>query len=113
MSATRPILVLSTCTAKKIATGIARVPAEELYDGQQHRHLMRGVELYRAAAQPYGELELKIVSAGYGVVAGDELLHGYDSTFVGMRSAQLRRRAAELNIPQAVSSLLAGPRRLA
>jgi hypothetical protein len=108
------ILILSACTATKTTKGSERpLLAEELYAGQQHRRLMRGVQAYRAAGEPGGRLELQILSAGHGVVAADQPLRSYDASFTGMRRAQLRRRAARLGVPKAVSSLLAPRRRLA
>jgi Family of unknown function (DUF6884) len=108
------ILVLSTCTATKATGDTDRaMPAEDLYAGQQHRRLMRGVKSYRAAGQPAGPLELHIISAGHGVVAAHEPLHSYDESFTGMGQAQLRRHASRLRVPQAVSGLLAQRRRLA
>ncbi len=113
MSDAASILVLSACTATKVPEGSDRaVCAEELYAGQQHRRLMRGVHAYRAAAQPAGPLELHILSAAYGVVAGGEPLRSYDASFTGMRRQQLKRRAARLGIPTAVAELLRVHRRL-
>jgi len=108
------ILILSACTATKATRG-SKLPvlAEELYAGQQHRRLMRGVQSYRVAGEPGGRLELQILSAGRGVVAADQPLRSYDATFTGMRRAQLRRRAARLGVPKAVSGLLSQRRRLA
>jgi hypothetical protein len=108
------ILILSACTATKTTTDSGRLLiAEELYAGQQHRRLMRGVGAYRAAGEPSGPLKLQILSAGHGVVAADRALSRYDATFAGMPRAQLRRRAARLGVPKAVANLLAQPRRLA
>jgi len=114
MSDASSILILSACTATKVADrGDPPVPAEDLYAGQQHRRLMRGINTYRDAAQPCGPLELQILSAGHGVIAGDVPLRGYDATFMGMPRARLRRRASRLGVPKAIASLLAQPRRLA
>jgi hypothetical protein len=114
MSHASSILVLSACTATKATEGNERaVLAEELYAGQQHRRLMRGVNTYRAAAQRGGPLDLHILSAAHGVVAWHEPLRSYNATFTGMRRAQLRRRAARLGIPAAVAQLLRTRRRLA
>ena len=47
--------------------------AEELYTGQQHVRLMRGVAAFRAAHPTNGKgpaLDLRILSAGYGIVPG-------------------------------------------
>jgi hypothetical protein len=114
MSDAPSILVLSACTASKISAGSTRaVRAEELYDGQQHRRLMRGVETYRAAAEPSGPLDLKIVSAAHGVIPGHQPLRSYDSSFSGLRPGQVHLLATKLGIPQAISSLLSARRRLA
>jgi hypothetical protein len=114
MSDAASILVLSACTATKVPAAADRpISAEELYAGQQHRRLMRGVHAYRAAAEPAGPLELHILSAGHGVVSGGEPLRSYDVSFTGMRRQQLKRRAARLGIPTAVTDLLRVRRRLA
>jgi hypothetical protein len=108
------ILVLSACTATKMPQGNDRAMlAEQLYAGQQHRLLMRGVEAYRGAGQPAGPLELMILSAGHGVIAANKSLRAYDTSFTGMRREQLRRHADRLGIPGAVSKLLGVRRRLA
>jgi hypothetical protein len=74
---------------------------------------MRGVEAYRAGGQPWGSLELQIVSAGHGVVPAHRRLSAYNATFSGMRAAQLVRYATRLGIPGDVSALLRPRRRLA
>jgi hypothetical protein len=108
------ILVLSACTATKTPSGDCRLTAaEDLYAGQQHRRLMRGVRLYRAAGEPAGHLELQIVSAQHGVIPGHEAVRSYDATFSGLPTERLLRRAARLGVPTAVAELLAAPRRLA
>ena len=108
------ILVLSACTATKATLGSERaVLAEELYAGQQHRRLMRGVEAYRAAGQPVGPLELHIVSAAHGVIAGDHPMRSYNASFSGMRRQQLRRLSARLGVPEGVTDLLRVRRHLA
>jgi hypothetical protein len=114
MSDANSILILSACTATKASEGRdVALLAENLYAGQQHRRLMRGVNAYRDAGEPAGSLELHIVSAGHGVVAASERLRSYNATFAGMGRAQLRRRATRLRVPKAVANLLAQPRRLA
>ena len=113
MSDATSILVLSACTATKTSEGSDHaVLAEELYAGQQHRRLMRGITVYRAAGQPCGPLDLHIMSAAHGVVAGDQPLRSYNASFTGMRRQALRKRAARLGVPQAVTDLLGERRRL-
>jgi hypothetical protein len=114
MSDATSILVLSACTATKANEAADRtILAEDLYAGQQHRRLMRGIAAYRGAGQPAGPLELHIISAGYGVIAAHKPIRTYNATFVGLRQSQLRRRSARLGVPGAVAELLAVRRRLA
>ena len=124
------IVVLTACTAQKApspapllrATDFARgrrhiaehhrrvaatlQPAECLYRGQQHVRLMRGVEAARASGW---DVRLAIMSAGYGVVGGDELLAPYECTFKGMTVSQRRVWADDLELPEAVRDVLAVP----
>jgi hypothetical protein len=77
-------------------------PAEDLYTGQQHVRLMRGVRALQEA-QPDGgpvELSLWILSAGYGFVPGSQKLAPYEATFQGMKSKELRNWADKLQIPR-------------
>ena len=108
------ILVLTSCTASKVlGAGADPIVAERLYVGRQHQRLMAGVDVYRRAGEPAGHLDLAIVSAGHGVLAGDQSVASYDQTFVGLTRTALRARAVELGIPTAVRELLARPYRLA
>ena len=87
-------------------------PAEELYSGQQHVRLMRGVAEYRTAHSRSGvesELDLRIVSAGYGIVRGAQKLAPYEATFQGMGKADLRAWADSLGVPQAFRDAVAEP----
>src|SRR4051812_31491044 len=128
---TRPrVLVLTSCTGVKAATdgpvlacadfprgrsyvearhrrdlAPALLPAEDLYRGQQHLRLMRGVQAAREAATI--DVDLRIVSAGYGVVRGSESLAPYECTFQGMRRDRRREWARELAIPEATRTALA------
>lgn len=110
MSDAKSILILTSCTATKVS--LRQAPAEVMYAGQQHQRLMRGISTYRGAGQPAGPLELFIVSAGRGVIAGDRRIRSYDATFSGMRRQQLQRQARKLKVPRAVAELLATPRQL-
>jgi hypothetical protein len=105
------ILILTSCTGLKIA-GAGRVPAERLYLGEQHRRLMRGVDRFRAAvAEP--EIDLRIVSAGLGLVRGDSLTTVYDESFSGLGRPAIAERAASLGIPGDVALTLQEPFSLA
>lgn len=115
------ILVISSCTGEKAVNDDRRLtladfrqgpdhvaarerdlaklltPAEDLYTGQQHLRLMRGVRRFRA---PGGDLELRILSAGYGLVPGDRPLAPYEATFLGMKRAEARDWSTSLGIPE-------------
>ena len=124
------ISVLTTCTGVKIAAGspgltqrdFARgsshvaalharlaaslVPAEKLYRGQQHVRLMRGVEDARELGHV---VSVSIVSAGYGLLGGDEAVAPYECTFQGMSSRERREWARHLALAESVGGLLERP----
>jgi len=97
--------VLTSCTGSKVATDTP-LPAERLYVGQHHLRLMRGVDDARAAGL---DVHVAIVSAGHGVVAGDDRLQGYEQTFQGRPAAARRQLARQLGIPKAARATLARP----
>jgi hypothetical protein len=99
------ISVLTSCTASKVATEMP-LPAERLYAGQHHARLMRGVDDARAAGL---DVRVAIVSAGHGVVAGDDRIQPYEQTFQGRPADARRRRARDLGIPRAARAALARP----
>jgi hypothetical protein len=83
-------------------------PAEDIYTGLQHQRLMRGIQALREQAGDI-QLDLHILSAGYGLVSGDQLLAPYEATFSGMRKPALRDWAKQLDIPQGFRALLLEP----
>src|SRR4051794_24623753 len=97
--------VLTSCTGTKVEADAA-LPAERLYAGQHHVRLMRGVDEARAAGLA---VRVAIVSAGHGVVEGDERLRPYEQTFQGRRTDARRRLARRLGIPTAARAALARP----
>lgn len=98
------ITVLTSCTGLKapVPPGKA-VPAEDLYRGQQHIRLMRGVRTLRAAG---GLVDVWIVSAGHGLVHGCHPLAPYDRTFQGRSVSERRALADDLGVSDAVRDLL-------
>jgi hypothetical protein len=83
--------------------------AEELYTGQQHVRLMRGVRAIREHGSNNGtplKLDLWVLSAGYGLVPGDRQLAPYECTFQGMKSEELRAWADKLKVPEHFRSLV-------
>ncbi len=112
------IQVITTCTSRKLgpsvslageslpgveATAEFSLPAERLYAGEQHRRLMAGVDALRLRHQ----VNVWIVSAKAGLVAGDERIASYDDTFARLRSDELRRRADGLGIAHAFRGVAA------
>ncbi|SIO63277.1 tRNA-guanine family transglycosylase [Singulisphaera sp. GP187] len=87
-------------------------PAETLYTGQQHVRLMRGVRAFRDNSREVSRkdnLELWVISAGYGLIPGDRKIAPYECTFQGMRTKALRSWADQLGVPAAIRKLLARP----
>lgn len=86
------------------------IPAEELYRGQQHTRLMIGVMRARQAGLT---VDLRIVSAGYGLVHADDRLAPYECTFRGTRRSERRDWARRIGLPGAVRAALEAPFALA
>jgi hypothetical protein len=82
-------------------------PAESLYTGMQHQRLMRGVLAARALSCL--DINLNIVSAGYGLIPGSRKLPPYEATFIGMKTAEAKNWAMQLNISDDARKLLAKP----
>jgi hypothetical protein len=112
--ASREILVISSCTARKVrpACDLERVAAGELYAGDQHRRLMEGILAYRQGGERAGRLRLRIVSAGHGLLGEDECIRPYDESFAGLPKREIDQRSSTLGIPAAFAEELQRPRRL-
>jgi queuine/archaeosine tRNA-ribosyltransferase len=80
--------------------------AEVMYTGQQHLRLMDGINRLRAS-RPEIDLELWIISAGYGLIPASQEIVPYECTFQGMKAAEIADWSDFLGIPQAVHELLA------
>jgi hypothetical protein len=80
--------------------------AGELYTGQQHLRLMAGVAAYR---QSGGEIDLRVLSAGYGLVEESRVIVPYEATFIGMASKAVREWGERIGAPAAVREALAQP----
>jgi hypothetical protein len=76
-------------------------PAASMYTGFQHVYLMHGIAALRSA---FGRdaVDLRILSAGYGLISGDRPICAYDVTFNDMSRTQARTWARQLGAPQAV-----------
>jgi hypothetical protein len=72
--------------------------AGEIYTGEQHVRLMRGVEAFRAG-QKNDPVELHVLSAGYGVIPESRVVAPYETTFATMKTKELRDWADALKVP--------------
>ena len=80
---------------------LGTVPARELYNGRQHSTLLEGI-----ATRPDLEVDLKIVSAGYGLISGDQLVAPYEATFAELPKEESVERGEILGIPSAMREAL-------
>ena len=127
-------LIITSCTGEKVvesdrqltredfAKGAAHVAerekelkdslrtAGEIYSGEQHVRLMRGVFAMRSAldASP-SPIELHILSAGYGLIPEDRVVAPYEITFATMKSKELRDWADSLQVPEDFRKTVAKP----
>jgi hypothetical protein len=76
--------------------------AGEIYTGEQHVRLMRGVSALRASDYnlPAHQIDLHILSAGYGLIPEARRIAPYECTFATMSTKDLRAWADSLNVPK-------------
>jgi hypothetical protein len=72
--------------------------AREIYTGEQHVRLLRGVEAVRNEKKD--RVELHVLSAGYGVIPESRLVAPYETTFATMKTKELRDWADALKVPE-------------
>jgi hypothetical protein len=84
--------------------------AGEIYTGEQHLRLMRGVAAMRDAGggKSKNEVNLHILSAGYGVIPESRLVAPYETTFATMKTKELRDWADALKVPEDFRKTVAG-----
>ncbi len=80
-------------------------PAAAMYTGQQHVRAMRGVRTLRSVLG-LKDVDVAIVSAGYGLLEENRMIAPYDVTFSGLSPRTIRERGAQLGLPDAVRRLL-------
>jgi hypothetical protein len=81
--------------------------AETMYTGQQHVRLMRGIETLRKS--DCYDIDLRIVSAGYGLIAGDTTIAPYECTFQTMKMREIVEWSNHLGIPSAAREVFQEP----
>lgn len=71
------------------------LPVEEMYTGQQHVRLMQGIESVKNKIS----VDLRILSAGYGLIEHNRKIAPYECTFQKMSDRGILNWANFLNIP--------------
>ena len=124
------ILIITSCTGEKVVDsdrqliagdfqkGKAHVAkrekelkdllrtAGEIYSGDQHVKLMAGVDQARQSGH---EIDLHVLSAGYGLIPEDRKVAPYEITFATMKSKELREWADTLNVPEDFRKVVSAP----
>lgn len=83
--------------------GAESYPAEELYQGRQQQRITEAKRLLEDAGD---EVDRVFISAGFGLVGGQEELPLYDVTFADMSAAEIDARADVLNIHEDLRDLI-------
>jgi hypothetical protein len=76
--------------------------AGEIYTGEQHVRLMRGVQAMRRSGggKAKNDIHVRILSAGYGVIPESRVVAPYEVTFATMKTKELRAWADAINVPE-------------
>jgi hypothetical protein len=85
-----------------------QLPAGEMYSGLQHRYLMDGVRAVRKRKVEM-DIDVAIISAGYGVVSEENRIAPYERAFNGKPKTEIRKLSDRLDIPQESRRFLAQP----
>ncbi|MGE0085289.1 MAG: tRNA-guanine transglycosylase DpdA [Desulfococcaceae bacterium] len=83
------------------------LPAGEMYTGMQHVLLKKGLDLLRNSC-PDIQFDMKIVSAGYGLLDEHTPIVPYEMTFSGMKAKDLRKWSDFLALPAKIPAALSG-----
>ena len=78
------------------------LPAYQMYTGNQHARLIAGIEDLRANGST---VDLHIISAGYGLIGGNQPIVPYECTFSGMTVGEIEAWASYLKIPETTAQL--------
>ncbi len=124
------ILVITSCTGEKVVESdrqlvlddfrkggahlkhrekeledLART-AGEIYSGEQHVRLMRGVAELRKSGK--ATVDLFVLSAGYGLIPEDRKVVPYEVTFATMKSKEIDAWSKALGVPGEFRKLVSG-----
>lgn len=79
--------------------------AREMYTGWQHKYLIKAIEKLRKNSNEY-EIDLYIVSAGYGLISEDKIISPYNVTFNGMGANKIKEWSNYLGINKDLKSII-------
>ena len=79
--------------------------AKDLYTGVQHLRLLEGIQLLR---QSYGDkvVDVKILSAGYGLIDESRKIYPYEVSFNGMKTSEIDNWSEALAIHDSVETAI-------
>jgi len=125
------ILIITSCTGEKVVGSDRQLTAEdfkmgkthvtnrekklkdllrsarEMYSGEQHVRLMRGVEESRKSGK--NQIDLHVLSAGYGLIPEDRMVAPYEITFATMKTKELREWADTLHVAEDFRKVVSAP----
>ena len=102
----RAIYDAKAFTSKEDVLGEYRTEAEDIYTGQQHLRLMKGINFFR---ENFGteNVNFWILSAGYGMITANKQVVPYECTFQGMKAAEIKEWSNHLNISETARKVFA------
>ena len=127
------VLIISACTGKKIvkddnqlvlddflkgdhhiagrekALSAFLTPAEDLYSGEQHVRLMKGIHQLKSSTPKDLEIDFWILSAGYGLIEASKMITPYECTFQGMKAKVLKELSESRQIPSDFRNIVSQP----
>jgi hypothetical protein len=80
------------------------VLARDLYTGPQSTELIKAVDLLRTISNI--EVQIVIISAGFGILQENDLVPPYDCSFESMKIGEIRKRSEELNLQSSFTKLM-------
>jgi hypothetical protein len=90
----------------KTALSHSVYPAREMYTGYQNRELVAGVDGLRSIKDV--EVDMYIISAGFGVLNETTLIPPYDCSFNSLKKTEILERANSLGITEDIRSICEG-----
>ncbi len=84
--------------------------AGEMYTGEQHVRVMRGVSAFRSSPPTRdSSLALHVLSAGYGIIPEDRVIAPYEVTFATMKAKEIDAWSKTLGVPEDFRRLVSQP----